>query len=268
MTAPGDVSRGRPRTSAASDITSRAFGLVEVEHLVRAPDAGVDEPPGGLEERVALLLGEDHGRAPVRRLDVGSRMAHQAHHPQVQERRTTVLPHPGHGPVGCRQRGDQVAAVGLDVLQSRPAPVGGPDPAGGCADTDPDAVVLADEEQGHRDALVGGVDRRVDGPCRRGVVRRGVTEAAHRHRVGRPGPLHPEPAGALQGQGHPEGPRQVRGDGRGLGDHGETACCRRPCGGRRRSGPRWRPTMPSSTSRSAEVTPPWRARSRKNAPER
>ena len=210
---PADL--GRQRHHLAS------FGLVQVEHLVRGPDAGVDEPPGGPDEWVAVQLVEDHRRAPVRRLDVGPRMAHQAHGPQVQERRTAVLPDPRHRAVGCRQRCHQVAAVRLDVLQSWPAPVGGSDPAGGCADTDPDAVVLADEEQRHRDALVAGLDRRVDGPCRRGVVRRGITEAAHGHGVGRPGPLHPELAGALQGQGHAQRPGQVRGDGRGLGDHGE-----------------------------------------------
>ena len=148
-------------------------------------------------------------------------MAHQAHRPEVEERRTPVLPDPGHGPVGCRQRCDQVAAVGLDVLQSRAAPVGGADPAGGCAHADPDAVVLADEEQRHRDALEPGMDCRVDGPGCRGVVRRRVTEAAHRHCVVGPGTLHTELASALQGHCHAQCPRQVRRDGRGLGDHGE-----------------------------------------------
>ena len=221
MTAPGDVSRGRPQTSEASDITSRRLASY------RSSTSSGDRMPASTSHRAVrtsgsrCMLVEDHRRAPVRRLDVGPRMAHQAHGPQVQEGGTAVLPDPRHRAVGRRQRCHQVAAVGLDVLQPWPASVSGADPAGGCADTDSDAVVLADEEQRHRDALVAGLDRRVDGPCRRGVVRRGVTEAAHGHGVGRPGPLHPELARALQGQGHAQRPRQVRGDGRGLGDHGE-----------------------------------------------
>ena len=100
---------GRREPGKVADLGSQrhhlaSLGLVQVEHLVRGPDAGVDEPPGGPDEWVAVQLVEDHRRAPVRRLDVGPRVAHQAHGPQVQEGGTAVLPDPRHRAVGRRQR--------------------------------------------------------------------------------------------------------------------------------------------------------------------
>ena len=80
-------------------------------------------------------------------------------------------------------------------------------------------------------------------------------------------PSHAEPAGALQGRATPRA-------------RGRCEAMVEVCGiTARRLLPKtlWRPpaigssvaaTIPSSTSRTAELPPPWRARSRKNAPER
>ena len=111
---------------------------------------------------------------------------------------------------------DEVAPVGGEVLEARAAAVRVPDPALGRRHADADAVVLADEQQRHRQAAVAHRDRRVDRAGRGRVVGRGVAEAADRHRVRRPLAGQAELGGAARREGDAQGARQVRGDGRGL----------------------------------------------------
>ena len=53
------------------------------------------------------------------------------------------------------------------------------------------------------------------------MIQRGVAEAAHDDGVARPGALDAELPGAVDRDGHPDRSRQVRGDRRGLRDHGQ-----------------------------------------------
>ena len=125
-------------------------------------------------------------------------------------------------PLGRGQRGlvggRGIGAVGLEPAQVGAFGVGGPDPAWRGAHADPEAVVLADEQERERQVLVGDAGGGVDGPGRRRVVGRRVAEAADGQRVGRPRGGHAEAVGAVDAEGDAEGARQVGGDGRGLGD--------------------------------------------------
>ncbi len=148
-------------------------------------------------------------------------MPHQPHRAQVQERRLPVAADPVGGLRRDVEARGGVGAVGGEVAQPRPVGVRRGHPARRRADTDPDVVVLAHQQQRHRHVLVGAVQRRVDRAGRRRVVHRGVAEAAHHDRVRRPGPVDPEPRTPAQGEREADGPRQVRGDRRGLRHHGE-----------------------------------------------
>ena len=82
----------------------------------------------------------------------------------------------------------------------------------------PEAVVLADDQQRERQALVGAVPGGVERAHRGGVVHRGVTQAGHHDRVGGPAAGGAQPGGAAQREGEPDRARQMGGDGRGLRD--------------------------------------------------
>ena len=130
----------------------------------------------------------------------------------------------GGGP-GRRERGERVAPLVAAVLQPAAAGEHGRDPTRRRRYRDAQAVVLADEEQWHGDALPGAPAGRVDRPGRGGVVRRGVTEARDHEGVVRPPQRRPEPGGQPllppDRPGHAERPGQVAGDGRGLRDDRE-----------------------------------------------
>ncbi len=117
--------------------------------------------------------------------------------------------------VGIERRG-QIAAVGVEIRQAIAVSVCPLDPTPGCLDADTDPVVLTDEQQRHRHSLICGVQRGVDRADRGGVVHRRVAEAAHRECVVRPWAGHPKLFGACDGERDPDGPRQVRRDGRRL----------------------------------------------------
>ena len=86
---------------------------------------------------------------------------------------------------------------------------------------DPEAVVLADEEQRQRQALVRDLRRRVQRGLRGRVVQRGVAERAQDDRVLAPRALHAEPRRTVDRERHPDRARQVRRDRRGHREHRE-----------------------------------------------
>ena len=95
------------------------------------------------------------------------------------------------------------------------------DPPRRRADADPEPVVLADEEERERQALVGQVRGAVQARLRGGVVDRGVAEAADDDRVRGPGRRDAELPRPLDRERDADGARQVRGDRRRLRDDGE-----------------------------------------------
>jgi hypothetical protein len=199
----------------------RTDPVVRREHLVGRAHPLVDEQPGGAEQWVAGVVGDDLRPGPVGALDVGPGVAHQPDRPQVQERRPAVAADPLGGLRRDVEARGGVGTVGGEVAQARPVGVRRGHPARRRADADPDLVVLAHQQQRHRHVLEGAVQRRVDRAGRGGVVHRGVPEAAHHHRVGRPGPVDPEPRAAAEGERQTDRAGQVRGDRRGLRHHGE-----------------------------------------------
>ena len=86
---------------------------------------------------------------------------------------------------------------------------------------DPEAVVLADEEQRHGQVLVRCVARRVQRGLRGRVIQRRVTEAADDDRVGRPGALDAELAGPIDRDRDPDRPGQMGCDRGCLRDDGQ-----------------------------------------------
>ncbi len=139
----------------------------------------------------------------------------------MQERRRPLAPHVVRcGPGGIKD-GRRIGAVRREVLKSRTIAVGGGDPPGRRPHADPDPVVLADDQQRNRQADVGTPTGRVHRADRGGVVHRRIAGTGHGDGVGRPRRRHPELAGPFDGERDTDRPRQVGGDRRGLGDHGE-----------------------------------------------
>jgi hypothetical protein len=194
----------------------RTLGLVQVEHLVRTQISLLDKHSRGAQHGVAVEIGSDLIGLTVGGLVVGPGVTHQAHRAHVQERRLAMRAHPGRRGARNPQGVRDVGTVGREVLQTVAVAVGPRHPAAGGLDADADSVVLADEQQWHGHSLVGGVQRGVDGTHRGGVVRRRVTEAAHRDRVVGPRAGDPEFPGPGDRERDAHGPRQVRRDGRGL----------------------------------------------------
>ena len=116
---------------------------------------------------------------------------------------------------------DEVAAVGGEVLEAGPAAVRVRDPALGRRHADADAVVLAHQQQRHRQPAVAHRDRRVHRTGRGRVVGRRVAEPAHRDGVGGPLPRQPELGRPARRERDAERPGQVGGDGGGLRQHRE-----------------------------------------------
>ena len=81
---------------------------------------------------------------------------------------------------------------------------------GARAHADAEAVVLADDQQRERQALVGAVPGGVERAHRGGVVDRGVAQAGHHDRVGGPAAGGAQPGGAAQREGEPDRARQMR----------------------------------------------------------
>ena len=159
----------------------------------------------------------------------------------MQERGPPTGAHPvGGGGRGIERRG-QIASVGAEIRQAFAVSVTLLDPAAGRLDADADPVVLADEQQRHRHALIRRVQRGVDRADRGGVVRRRVAEAAHRDRIVGPCAGHPELLGAGDGERDTEGARQMRRDGRRLRNDVQVVAAEHLVPPTRRSALRWPP---------------------------
>ena len=168
--------------------------------------------------------------------------------------RTTAAAARGGDPVG-------IVAVGGEVADPRAARRGR-DPAGRRGHRDAQAVVLADEQQRQRQALRHAVAGGVEGAGGRGVVERGVAEAADGHRVAAARPR----AARAGGPGRWRRRRRPRGAGarRSWTSAGSPRGWRRrrPCAARPRPGRRSRrpcPAAPRAAPRRAAGRPAARA---------
>ena len=207
----GGVERLRPDAIASGDVVLR-------ERLSRVPPRR-DEPARGPEDRVALVVRTDRLRRPVRHLRVGARMAQVAHGPQMEHGRVPLLPNPVRQLARDRERHRRVASLHGLVAESRPRPERGLDPPGRGRHADPEAVVLAHEEERERQSLEGALSGRVESRLRARVVQRRVAEGAQDDRVVSPGTRDPEPRSAVDRERHPDRPREMRRDRRGHREH-------------------------------------------------
>ena len=194
--------------------------LVPADDLLRAEQPGRHDQPCGAEQRIAGIFRRDLGRAAVTDLRVAPGVAQEPHHLQVQERGRATGAHVGRGRRGGVEAGRRVAAVGAEVAQRGPSGVRGRHPAVRSADADPQAVVLADQQQRHRQALIGRAAGGTDRADRRGVTGRGVPEAGHRDGVRGPRGRDAQLGGPPGGERDADRPRQVRGDRGRLRDDG------------------------------------------------
>ena len=194
---------------------------VVVDEVGPGARTALDQPATRGEERIAVPVGPDRLRGAVCRLDVRARVAQIAHRAEVQHRRSSRLAHPAGQLAGERQRGRGIVALRLLVAELRPRAQRALGPGGRRRHADPQSVVLADEEERHRQVLVGRVRSRVECCLRRRVVERRVAEACHHHRVRRPGTVDAELPGPVDRDRDADGPRQVRRDRGRLRDHRE-----------------------------------------------
>ncbi len=123
----------------------------------------------------------------------------------------------------ARGRKGRGRVIALDLLDGelRAAVERLRDPALRRRHADAEAVVLAHEEQRQRLPSVGEMRRRVERGLRGRVVERRVSERADDHGVGRPGARDPELARPLDRERDTHRAGEVRGNRRGLRDHGE-----------------------------------------------
>ena len=240
------ASRGRRAASSAAAEHALARLAHEVAQLVRRRRAGLDEAPRVAQQRVARLdrldLGRPCGRSSRRRCRRGP----------------TGAPSAGAGtPAGARRGSASIAvagrvpdlvelAVGPEVAQVRRLPKRRRDPAVRASARDADAVVLAHEQDRHRQALPHRVARRVDPRERRGVVGGRVAERADHDRVRRAGRCRRPRRVARARRRRSPPPSAGAGDRRRLRRDPQRAGCPTPCGGPPRSGPRC-----DATSRAA-----------------
>ena len=217
--------RGELRPSMASSARSRM--RFRVSRYSAASSSPVRVPPLDEPARRGRAAGRARSRSgspcrrAVRGLEIGAGVAQEAHRPQVEHRRMAVLADPARrapAPSRAVAAGSSPSGARREL---RPPVERLLDPALGRRDADPEAVVLADEEQRERRAVVREVRRRVERRLRGRVVERRVAERAHDDRVERPGALRRRAPRALDREGDPHGARKVRGDRRRLRDDGE-----------------------------------------------
>ena len=172
---------------------------------------------GAVQQRVLRLGSLDIGERGIACLYVCPGMAHQPDGAHMQEHRLAPRPRivdsfpaPAHGIV-------QVCPVALYIMQRRPVREIRFDPAAGRAHRYPDAIIFTQEDDRHRQMLIGGPTGRIERPLRRRMVRRRIAEGAQDHRIMRQDSvLKLQPLCHPQGMRRAHGLRQVRGDGAGL----------------------------------------------------
>ena len=157
--------------------------LVPLDDAGAVEDGAVDERGGGGEQRVALEVGGDLRAGAIGRLDVRAGMPHQPDGAEVEHGRPARLADGVDDCLRVAQRAHRLGPVDRHVLELREPTQRPQDPSGRSRSADPDAVVLADEENGRRDAAVRHVGRGVERALGGRVVDRRVAERAHDDRV-------------------------------------------------------------------------------------
>ena len=184
--------------------------------------AGLDQAARIAEQGVASLVGVDLGGGAVDLLGVASGVAPQPHRAQVQEGGPPCAAH-----VVDRRRHcvpDLVdLTVGRVVAQVLHAREGLLDPAIGGRHADAGSVVLADEQDRHREPDLDRVAGRVDRRQRGGVVGARVAERAGHDRIVRHVQGHSQPPRAGERKGEPHRLRQMAGNRRRLRRHPQGA---------------------------------------------
>ena len=179
------------------------------------------EPARGAEDGVALVVGANRLRRAIGHLRIRAGVTQVAHRSQVEHCRPTPLAHPRDEFARDAEHLGRIVPVGDLVANLLPGGQRRFDPAGRAGHADPEAVVLAHEEQRQRKTLVGDLGRRIEGRLRRGVVERGIAEGAEDDGVVAPGTRHLQARGAVDGDRHPDGARKMRRDRRGHRDDRE-----------------------------------------------
>ncbi len=218
-----DLFRGLQPRPARRLLGHREHAVARLAHEVpehlRVGGARLQQPSCVSQERVARLDRLDLGKRAVGLLGVAAGVAPQTHGSEVEERRPPGLTHVLDG--ACRRRPrsrrshrppGSSARCGCVAERVR-------DPALGSRHADAGLVVLADQQQGHRQAQACRVAGGVDGRERRRVVRARVAERAGHDRVAGEAVRHAEALRARQAEGEAHRLRQVAGDGARLRRH-------------------------------------------------
>ena len=162
-----------------------------------------DEPARGAEDRVALVVGTNPLRRPVRDLRVRARVAQVAHRSQMEDGRSPPLAHPADELSHDAEHLGRVVAV-CDLIADLVARgKRGLDPPWWRRNADPEPVVLAHEEERKREALKGDLRGRIERRLCCRVVERGIAERAEHDGVIPPGARHVEPRCAVDCERHP-----------------------------------------------------------------
>ena len=190
----------RVASSARSRIARPGLEVL-VRELRARSHAGRDEPATRREERIPLEVRADLGPGPVGGLEVGARVAQVAHRSQVEDGRVPMLANPRRELLRGREERRRVVALGPLDGELGPAVERLLDPPLGSRHADPEAVVLAHEQERQRLPAVGEVRRRVQRGLRRRVVQGRVSERADDDGVERPFAGDAELACALDREG-------------------------------------------------------------------
>ena len=198
-----------------------ARGLVAVEDVGRRHDAGIHERERRGQKGITVVVRRDLGGRPVGALGVRPGVAHVSHGAQVKDGGATALADGGQRLGDDVEQRCRVRSVGVPVAEAGTACERGCRPPRRRLRAEADAVVLADEQDRAVELAVGQVGGRVEGPGGRRVVHRCVAEAAHHDRVRGPWSLVVDRSSQAEAVAEADGPGQVGGDRRRLGDDAE-----------------------------------------------
>ena len=178
----------------------------------------LDQQRRAVEQRIALLVRLDlrlgEIGAPARRSRHGRRAARN---PCAGRRACARVRAIARGLARAAIGVDHVEAAAMDIFERRPVLERGLDPAARRPRRNADAIVLAQEDERHRRALIGGPGGGVERALRGRMVGRGVAEAGEHDRIARQRRVlelqHPGDADAER---RADRLGQMRGDGAGL----------------------------------------------------
>ena len=147
-----------------------AGGEVVVRELLAARAPGRHEPARRSEDRVALVVRPDRLRRPIRNLGVRACVAEIPHRPEMQDRRPASLADPGGELGGDPEHLGRIVPVRHLVTQLGPRRERRLDPTRRRRNADAETVVLADEQERHRQALERALSGGVEGGLRGRMV--------------------------------------------------------------------------------------------------